>query len=384
MPAPIFHRTEFANALCKRILEPDMLSSRDGLFLTGIRRIGKTTFLQLDLIPCLEAQNAVVIYVDLWANHESRSPTKNVLGSIARTLKSLSSPSKLKELKVDLKVLSFTFEADEVGLADGVSIAEALTELIEKIDRNIVLIIDEVQETLRTESGRNLLFALKAARDAVNLRRNNPNGTYLMIVGTGSHRSFVSAMASRSSQPFYGADRVDFPMLGDDFIDWLTGQMTHSKIIPGKDALRKGFAMLGARPKVFADLLRQIQSYTGSEIDPAFLAVCANQARTDADEFLRPLREADRLTKVIFTEIARAGSDGCRNLFSSAFLKEAAQAAGRSTPLRPSTVQAKLNAMQKKDWIFPVGYGSYAVSDPQAQTVWLANLEDYLAGDEKD
>ncbi|WP_297612570.1 hypothetical protein [uncultured Sutterella sp.] len=359
-----------------------MLSSRDGLFLTGIRRIGKTTFLQLDLVPCLEEKDAVVIYVDLWANHESRSPTKAVLGSIARTLKSLSSPSKLKELKVDLKVLSFTFEAEDIGLENGVSIADALTELIEKIDRNIVLIIDEVQETLRTESGRNLLFALKAARDAVNLRRNNPSGTYLMIVGTGSHRSFVSAMASRSSLPFYGADRVDFPMLGADFIDWLIGQLPNKKNIPGKDALRKGFAMLGARPKVFSDVLKQFASYTGSEIDPAFLAVCANQARTDADEFLRPLREADRLTRVIFTEIAKAGSDGCRNLFSSAFLKEAAKAAGRSKPLRPSAIQAKLSAMQKKDWIFPVGYGSYAVSDPQAQAVWLANLEDYLDGDD--
>ena len=180
MSAALFHRTDFADALCKRILEPDILSSRDGLFLTGIRRIGKTTFLKSDLVPRLEAKNAIVIYIDLWSNRETGSPAKNVLAGISKALKALASPSKLKELKVNLQVLSFTFEADGVGLPDGISIADALTELIGKIDRNIVLIIDEVQETLRNESGRNLLYALKAARDAVNLRPDNPNGTYLV------------------------------------------------------------------------------------------------------------------------------------------------------------------------------------------------------------
>lgn len=382
MSAALFHRTDLADALCKRILEPDILSPRDGLFLTGIRRIGKTTFLKSDLVPRLEAKNAIVIYVDLWSNRETGSPAKTVLAGISKALKALASPSRLKELKVNLQVLSFTFKADGVGLPDGISIADALTELIGKIDRNIVLIIDEVQETLRNESGRNLLYALKAARDAVNLRPENPNGTYLMIVGTGSHRSFVSAMASRSSQPFYGAERIDYPALGDEFIDWLVKQLPSPANIPSMDALRRGFAMLGAKPKVFSMLLKQMQTYTGSEIDPAFLAVCANQARTDADEFLGPIREADRLTKLIFSEVAKAGRDGCRNLFSSSFLKQAALASGRSRPLRPSTMQAKLNAMQKKDWIYPVGYGSYAVSDPQAQAVWIANLAAYMDDDD--
>jgi len=31
--------------------------------------------------------------------------------------------------------------------------------------------------------------------------------------------------------------------------------------------------------------------------------------------------------------------------------------------------------MQKKDWIYPVGYGSYSVSDPPAKTVWIENKE---------
>ena len=62
MSAPIFQRPDLALALSNRLLHPDalQLTSRDGLFLTGVRRIGKTTFIRRDLIPQLEKENALV------------------------------------------------------------------------------------------------------------------------------------------------------------------------------------------------------------------------------------------------------------------------------------------------------------------------------------
>lgn len=127
----IYHRTELAQVLVERLLKPDILSSRDGLFITGIRRIGKTTFIQQDLIPALQEQHALTIYVDLWANREGNSPTKTVLNAIRQTLHDLTSQSRLSELKIDLKVFSLTYDIRTVGLADGVSIADALFEFIE-------------------------------------------------------------------------------------------------------------------------------------------------------------------------------------------------------------------------------------------------------------
>ena len=371
----IYHRTELAQALAARLLKPDILSSRDGLFITGIRRIGKTTFIQQDLIPTLQEQNALTIYVDLWANREGNSPTKIVLNAIRQTLRHLTSQSHLSELKIDLKVFSLTYDIERIGLADGVSIADALFELIQKIDTNIVLIIDEIQETLKSEIGRNLLTALKSARDRVNLRADNPNGTYLMIVGTGSHRSFVTAMASKLSQPFYGADRVDFPPLGNDFIAWQLEKLRTVKVIPNRETLSKGLGILGARPKVFHDVLKSMQSYTGTEVNETFLAICKNQARSDADEFLEAVRSADTVTRLLFTEIAKAGPEGCSNLFSSTFLQKLSEKIRKNKTISPSSIQAKLAQMQKKDWIYPVGYGSYSVSDPQARVVWIENEE---------
>lgn len=137
------------------------VTARDGVFLTGGRGIGKTTFLREDLMAELERQGAVVIYGDLEKTTARRSPVKSLLMAIRETLQRVQSPS-----------IPLSFDVTLVGTEDGVSIAEAFVELIKQCGRSAVLIIDEVQ-ALQSRTGRRLLRALKAARDAVNLRPDN-------------------------------------------------------------------------------------------------------------------------------------------------------------------------------------------------------------------
>ena len=368
-----------AQILAQRLLTPNLFqtTSRDGLFITGIRRIGKTTFLQQDFVPELQRQGALVIYVDLWGQ-AGVPPYKAVLGAVQKTFTALTGTSSLKEIKISLACVSLSFEPKKIGLPDGVSLSDAVLELIDKIHTNIVLVLDEIQQTLKSEAGRELLMALKAARDAVNLRPNNTAGTYFLIVGTGSHRSVVTAMTSRASQPFYGADRVDFPVLGEEFVDWRLAQCADKTRQPTKEALLKGFHLLGCRPKAFLQILGTIQDYPGQEIDEAFLAICDNQARLDAEEFLLPLKSENRLVRILFTEIARAGEKGCKNLFGVDFKKRLKEETEETKDISSSLIQAKIAKLQKLDLIFPVAYGSYAVSDPQAARIWLRQLGDDL------
>lgn len=117
MSNPIFHRPAIAADFAKKLLHPGSLDEtmRDGLFITGIRRIGKTTFIRQDLIPELENQNALVIYVDLWENRNI-SPTETVMSTVRRTLHDLStSETSLKNIQIKLPLMSFTFEVQKVG-----------------------------------------------------------------------------------------------------------------------------------------------------------------------------------------------------------------------------------------------------------------------------
>ena len=158
MSAPIFQRPDLALALSNRLLHPDalQLTSRDGLFLTGVRRIGKTTFIRRDLIPQLEKENALVIYVDLSDNRERIYASEAVLSKVRESLADL---SRLSFLKAKPSDVFLQFDAKQVGTPAGVSLAQAFSEIIATYDVNVVLIIDEIQKLLRSETGLNQLAA---------------------------------------------------------------------------------------------------------------------------------------------------------------------------------------------------------------------------------
>ena len=84
---PIFHRPELATALAQRLLRPGPLdvALRSGLFVRGMRRTGKTTFVVHDLVPSLEALGALVVYVDLW-RAPARSPATVVHDAVREAM----------------------------------------------------------------------------------------------------------------------------------------------------------------------------------------------------------------------------------------------------------------------------------------------------------
>jgi predicted AAA+ superfamily ATPase len=59
----LFHRAEYGQDTAQQLLRPSglQLQVRSGVFLSGIRRVGKTTFLKQDLIPALEEMGALVL-----------------------------------------------------------------------------------------------------------------------------------------------------------------------------------------------------------------------------------------------------------------------------------------------------------------------------------
>ena len=88
-----FKRTQLAQSMAEQLMRPSFLdqSLRSGLFLSGQRRVGKTTFLANDLIPALQALGALVIYVDLWSQPDA-NPSDLVHEAIRRALKDLQTP----------------------------------------------------------------------------------------------------------------------------------------------------------------------------------------------------------------------------------------------------------------------------------------------------
>ncbi|MCW7536988.1 ATP-binding protein [Aquabacterium sp. A7-Y] len=294
----IFHRTKLAQEMTRQLLQPGVLDEglRSGLFISGLRRTGKTTFLQADLVPALEGAGALVIYVDLWSNTQTH-PATLVRGAIRRTLAELQSPAgavvqklqKLRNAELAVAGFKFGFKVESVGAEGGATLAEALTEVVDQAKCDLVLIVDEVQQAITSEEGKQMLLALKAARDGINPRPGTPG--HFIFVGTGSHRALVSELTARRNQAFAGATSIPYPVLDADYVRYLLERLRAegAAALPSLEVATQAFRMLGARPEEMLRALRELRSLMPPGGDPdQFLPVIAGTLRsTAADVGLR-------------------------------------------------------------------------------------------------
>ncbi|MFW9595529.1 MAG: ATP-binding protein [Macromonas sp.] len=372
LPA-VYHRPDYARDMAQQLLQPSalQLQVRSGVFLSGIRRIGKTTFLRQDLMPALEGMGALVIYVDLWSDR-SKNPASLVHEAVRATLTQLATPGtrlldRFKGLNMGAAGFSFGFQVDAVGKADGATLAQVFTELMDKVQTSVVLIVDEVQQALGTEEGSHLLFALKAARDAVNTRPGTPG--YLLFIGTGSHKSLVADMATRRSQPFAGAVSTAYEPLGPDFVRWKLEQLQALPGIklPSPAVVWEGFVTLGQRPEELQNALVQLQARPEAP-DMAFPIICATLACAAAEVELATIEAQGTLASAIFDRIAQGPEAGASGLFATEAISAYAQQTG--VVVDTPQVQNMVERMIGANLIHRQSHGVYAVVDPFVRQVW--------------
>jgi len=312
-----------------------------------------------------------VIYVDLWADR-SKSPASLVHEVVKATLSALRTPGtglleRLKGVNIGAAGISFGFQLDAVGKPGGVTLGDVFTELVDKVKTDVVLIIDEVQHAQGTEDGSNLLFALKAARDAVNTRPGTPG--YLLVLGTGSHKSLVADMATRRSQPFAGAVSTGYEPLGSAFVGWKRGQLEQIEGIklPSQEVMTEGFLAVGQRPEELQSALVLLQSRPEAP-DVAFPIICSTLASAAAEVEIATIEALGALASAIFDRVVSGNESGESKLFSADAINSYSEQIGMSvdTP----QVQNMVDRMITANVILRQSHGVYAVADPFVRQAW--------------
>ena len=372
----IYHRPQLAQDMARQLLSPGVLDHglRSGLFLSGLRRTGKTTFLLQDLIPALENAGALVVYVDLWSD-VSADPSTLIHAALRSALVELQSKtgallSRLKKIKgMDFGAAGFTFgfEIADLGSPTGATLAQAVKEVIDQAKTDLVFIVDEVQHMLTSDAGLALMQALKAARDAVNARPNTPG--HFIFIGTGSHRAQVVGMTVQGKNAFEGATSVDYPTLGEDYVHYVLQSLQQEgiKVIPGQAVASHAFGLLGRRPEELPRALRALQQYQPQEADQYLPVIAATLKETAADMEIKKIEDLGVLACAVFNRIAQADED-VSGLFSNAALLDYAGAVGRE--VTADQVQRIAQLLQGFNIIVRKGYGLYAVTDPFIQQNW--------------
>ncbi len=374
----ISRRPALAAEMASQLLNPGVLDEglRSGLFLSGLRRTGKTTFLVNDLIPALEEAGALVIYVDLWSDTRT-SPAVLLLAAVRKTFTELQTPASniLQKLKrvgsadVGAFGFKFGFKLDSLGAEGGPTLAQALTELVDQAKTNVVLIVDEVQHAITSDDGNQMLLALKSARDAINPRPGTPG--HFIFIGTGSHRALVSELTARRNQAFTGATSIAYPVLSEDYVEHLMRRLAREGAVtlPSLAVASRAFATLGNRPEELLKALRQLDRHLpqGANPDEHLPVIAATLRSTAADIELMKVEELGGLATAIFERIASTDGDA-RGMFSVEAAADYTRAIGRE--VRIEEIQPVVNDLLAANLIMRRGHGMYGVTDPFVQEIW--------------
>jgi hypothetical protein len=367
----IYHRDALARTYVD-LLQTSYASS--GVFLAAPRRTGKTTFIKEDLNPLLATEGALVIYVDLWED-KAVDPAKVVIEGIRKAILGLEGMV-LKGAKASgltrFKVVGFEMDLAAIGTPDGMTISAALQVLSKMARKPIFLVIDEAQHAQTTEAGRAMLFALKAARDALMLDRSLFG---FRLLATGSNSDKLTALINSKDQAFYKAPLEQLEPLGDDYLAWLR-KTRGRQPMPAKGVLKQGFERMGHRPEplkgVLKDLLKRSPGAAQADIDAQFLSLVEASLEADRDLFLRSIEGRDPLDAAVLFRMAKVDKFAPFDEASMDSYRRArtARSPDDDTPISKSSVQSALERLRKDGLVWNHGRGAWVIEDSQ-HAAWL-------------
>jgi hypothetical protein len=241
----VFHRTQLAEELATYILDDATSYSSSSLLLAAPRGTGKSTFLSYDLSPALSRRGAVVIHVDLWESLGEEpgevlaAEVRSALGRHDGALIRLARRTGLVERGNGAWPLGLL--RDEVG--NMVSLTHALAALSDECAQPLVLIVDEAQDIITTQNGKNILRAIRSAIEELNMGSHHG----LRLVAVGSERAKLAMLAQDLKSSLDDESVRDVPRLGREFVEWFCHHAPGSVRLD-VDQVEALFRRYGSRP----------------------------------------------------------------------------------------------------------------------------------------
>jgi uncharacterized protein len=187
----------------------------------GRRRIGKTEYLQQDLIPAAELKNIRTIYCSFWENKDK--PHLALIRALQHALPGAKwTPKKFgvalsSEGGVEINAEIERAERPRAALPDELSqIANLFSEWTTHLKgKPALIVLDEIQHLATSSHFATFAASLRTLLDMA------PRS--IRVVFTGSSLADLKRLFQDSKAPFFNfATVIDFPPLGREFVDHLT------------------------------------------------------------------------------------------------------------------------------------------------------------------
>ena len=343
------------------------LESARGIF--AKRRMGKTEFLNKDLIPVAAQSGYLTAYANLW--DDKRNPGKVLITAIAEAiqpkglallLEKLRTP--LKKVKASGKIAGLAEAGVEAELKDDESgQATLLLEVLKAFDKQnkrLILAVDEAQ-TLATKENADFAHALRSALDT---RKTN-----IKVIFAGSSENTLRRMFARPTEPFYNwAPLRPFELLGADFVGDMTRKVNDlSKHPLTLEESMHAFEELKSTPDFFRRFLTQYLTHAQLGAQEA-LAVTKLEVFNDKAfvNYWGTLLPADQ-------EILKLLAAGESDLHGKKSRTTLGAALGLGTMTSLSTPQQAIKRLQADAVLTRLSHGEYAFED-EAFAQWVRGL----------
>jgi hypothetical protein len=250
-----------------------LISAQPGrpLAMFAPRRVGKTYFLDHDLAPAAKQATWLPIYADLWL--QKSAPLEAINHALEEALDDVTVPAnELGRLaKTTVKKVGALGASLEFGdaparrplpAAPELRLDALVVRLSAAANRPILLMLDEIQALGDVAAGEAIIATLRAV---LHKRRE-----ILKSVFTGSSQEAMVRLLSTAGSPMVQfAQLVDFPVLGDEFLQKLADHF--AAVHPGKalslEDLRRVFARTGFKPGLMRDLVKSLSAEGLTDVD---------------------------------------------------------------------------------------------------------------------
>ena len=338
--------------------------------LFGKRGIGKSEFLELDLIPAAWSEGYVTAYLNLW---EARTHlTASLMAALGRALGPKALSKLLRRLNIPQKM--FETSGKPPDLANGLLEAELanhsaiagllLGEMLDGLDnpdKPMLLVLDEAQ-VLANPLHVELAHSLRAGLD--NRKQN------IKVAFAGSSEAMLRRMFGRESEPFYyWAPLEPFELLGAEFVKAMVAKVNKlSKSTLTEKEVMAAFVALNSTPAMLRRYLSRYMAYAElgpqAALEDTQAHVFSNAKFTEAWKKMLP---ADR-------EVFKLLGNGESDLHSEPTRLRLAQALGLDKPVSKDMPLHSLRRLQDEGLVAKLVNGEYQVHD-DAFAEWLRNLE---------
>ena len=250
------------------------VATRQPLALFAPRRVGKTFFLDRDLMPEAERAGYRSVYVDVWLHRAA--PLSAINHALEEALDDASVPAGRAGKVGRTPVRKVGALGASVELGDEPQrrmlppepqfrFDALVPRLAAATRRHVLLVLDELQAVSYVRDGADVLASIRAV-----LQKHRK---VVSAVFTGSSQEHLAAMLLSAGGPMYQfAHVLSFPPLGTSYLCLL--QQHFHRVHRDKRlelaALERMFAFLGHRPALMRDLVKTMSAEGLTDVDRGF------------------------------------------------------------------------------------------------------------------